>query len=582
MPNLSLSHEIATLRKQGGYFNAQEYGLIEICGKDAAKFLQAQTTNDVFALKQGSGQLSCLLDRKAHVQAFFHLFKRHDSFLIIVEREQIATILGRLEQYKFNEEVDFVDLSESGAFLAIQGPMVMGVMESADPEGFRRTDFRHQSIVEAKLCASPTYVFRKSVTGEFGYFIWVLKAQLNKLLPKLKGICLSLGFVEMSLAALEVARIEAGQLKYGVDFSCANLLPELGMDELVASYTKGCFVGQEVLARVKSHGAPARALAGLSFSPDDYREELPLDGRLIDDGEEIARIKSNGFSPTLQARIAFAFIKRDYRVPDKLITGKLDGVPVHAVVVMLPFYSAESIQARAMRLYEEATGLFPTESDSEVESRSVSLLRQCLDLDPGLEDAYEVLGVILSKRNRLEEAVDLMKKLSEINPESVMAHTNLSVFYMQQGLKEAAEEEKAVSMSIRMRLAAKEANLVKQVQEEKQLHAQETLERLEMFRQVLAIDKDDQLANYGLGSCLVELKQFDEAVTYLSKATTINPMHAVAYSALAAAQEAIGHIDSAIETLKKGIEIASKRGDMMPLRQMQERLAVLIAADVSS
>src|SRR5208283_759677 len=101
--------------------------------------------------------------------------------------------------------------------------------------------------------------------GEIGYFFWVSGSRVQQFRERAEKACSSLGFVQLDTEVLETARLEAGLPKYGVDFSEENLLPETALEEIAASYTKGCFLGQEVLARIKSHGAPARALMGLLF-----------------------------------------------------------------------------------------------------------------------------------------------------------------------------------------------------------------------------------------------------------------------------------------------------------------------------
>src|ERR1700728_1397805 len=116
------SAQIKNLRQVGGFCKAEPYGLIEIYGKDDARSLQAQTTNDVSQLEQCSAQISCLLDRKAHVQASFDLYRRHESFRIIVEKAQVPIILDHLEQHRVADKVEFLDLSNTGKFFALQGP----------------------------------------------------------------------------------------------------------------------------------------------------------------------------------------------------------------------------------------------------------------------------------------------------------------------------------------------------------------------------------------------------------------------------------------------------------------------------
>jgi len=564
---------IATLRERGGYFSATDFGLLEIYGKDAARFLQSQTTNDINALDACCGQLSCLLDRKAHIKAFFQLYRRHESFRIIAEKPQIQTIISHLNEYKFADKVELLDLTETGEFFAVEGPNAPLLVRQGQQNNSNHAACVHD-LTDANFWETPVHVFRKSVSGETGYFFWVSQSRFENFLKAAEKACGDLGFVQIDKDVLEIARIESGLPKYGTDFGEENLLPETALEEIAASYSKGCFLGQEVLARIKSQGAPTRALVGLSFTAES-KLRFPLNSKVTCDGTEIAILKSNDYSPTLKRTIGFASIKRDWRIPGKSLTCRIGETNCDITVCSLPFYRPQSTDKRARKLYEDGLKIYAKESDHEVESESVRLLRAAIELDPSLEDAYEALGVVLSKRGQLDEAITLMKKLATINEDSVMAHTNLSVFYVEKGLKDEAEEEKAISMGIRMRLAAKEATAAKTQEESKQQKEQETRERMEMFKQVLAIDQEDLLANYGYGSCLVELGQYQEAIPYLDKAISIKPMHTVAYVSLSKAYKGLGNTEKLRESLEKGIEVASKRGDLMPLKELEKMRAEL-------
>jgi folate-binding protein YgfZ len=561
-------NKIATLRDRGGYFDALEFGLIEVYGKDAARFLQSQTTNDVKSLSACCGQLSSLLDRKAHVKAIFDLYRRHESFRIIAEKSQIPAILAHLDEYRFADKVEFLDLTNTGQFFAIEGPEAPVLVRRGEQNSKHPNTCDHD-LTDAMLWALPVHIFRKSLTGENGYFIWVSKSQSDEFKKHAESACQKSGLVALDAETLEVARIEAGRLKYGVDIGEENLLPETGLEELAASYTKGCFLGQEVLARVKAHGAPSRAIVGLSFETG-VEEVLQPESKLLVNGEEVAIIKSNVFSTLLNRTIAIAFVKRDYRIVGKVIDGQLGGRAVKVTVSFLPFYHAETTSARALRLYAKGLDLYAKETDESAVSESIKLLRDALALDPTMENAYEALGVILSKRGDLNEAIQLMKRLCEINPDSIMAHTNLSVFYIEQGLKEEAEEEKAISMSIRMRLAAQQVTSAKEQEEAKTAALNATKERMEMFKQVLAIDSEDLLANYGYGSCLTDLGEPEKAIPFLEKAIAIKPTHTVAYLSLARAYKALANAEKLAQTIEKGIEVASKRGDLSPLNEMEK------------
>lgn len=191
--------------------------------------------------------------------------------------------------------------------------------------------------------------------------------------------------------------------------------------------------------------------------------------------------------------------------------------------------------------------------------------------------------MILSKENQLDEAVELMETLARINPDSIMAYANLSVFYLEQGGgKEKAEEAKAQSMSIRMRLAAKEAMQEHQQKEDTAKIEAEALERKAMFEQVIEIDSDDLFANNGLGNCYNILKQYQLAEPYLLKAIQIKPNHTVAYQELGRTYEGLGQTDKAIETFKKGIDVAAQKGDITPLKAMQARLDSLLSKPEAS
>jgi tetratricopeptide (TPR) repeat protein len=222
----------------------------------------------------------------------------------------------------------------------------------------------------------------------------------------------------------------------------------------------------------------------------------------------------------------------------------------------------------AHKLYEQAVQKFVQESEGILPAEAITLLQEVLILDPQFEDAYEALAVILSKHEKLDAAISIMKVLAELNADSVMAHSNLSQFYVQQGLKEMAEEEKAIALGIRMRLAA--AQMTDKLAEETEKKNAERIKRKEMFEQVLAIDKEDFFANAGFGECLVAENDFAKAIPYLKKAIELKPIHLAAYLDLAKAYKGTEHNEQAKEILSNGIAVATKRGDMPMLQKLQD------------
>ncbi len=563
----------SSLRSSGAIFALPDYAVVQVTGKDAERFLHAQSTSDVKGLKPGEGQMSALLDRKAHVIALFDIYLHNEKYLLLTPGNQCDTVINQLDTFKFADKVDFE--KQEGILFAIQGPRARRLLMLA---GAKTAKDLSQQISDLTLFEDEVTVFSRSLTGEEGYILFLKNGEKGAFSEKLRQAAASLDMVELDEKAVDAHRIEAGIVSFGIDLTEENLMPETGLDHSHVSYTKGCFLGQEVLARVKSHGAPSRGLVGLVFAESKESETqtpFALKSEVLLDSQPIAWIQSNCYSQELKKYVAIAYVKREYRVVGKTLAVTIGGKAYQVEVSLLPLISPPSSSQRARQLYEEALDRFAREKDDDETSHAESLLREALMLEPTMEDAYEALGVILSRRNRLPEAVSLMKTLVDLNADSVMAHANLSVFYMQQELIEQAEEEKAISMSIRMRMAAKEATIERQQAEEGKRLKEEATGRMDMFRQVLEIDSEDLLALSGMGNCLVTLEEFEKALPYLQKAIEVKPTHTVAYVDLARAFAGLNQKSQAAQTLEKGIEVASKRGDMMPLKQMQAQLKEL-------
>ena len=581
-----------------GYFSAAQYSLIEIYGADSERFINAQTTSDVKALKPYQWQPSALLDRKAHVVAYFNLYRKNSSYRIIAEESQVATILEHLDKYIFSDKVELLNLS-SGKMLALIGSdartIINDNLNQKNPALFER------DLIDGDLCGINVHIFRAPLSSREAFLIYSAGDQFETLQEKLLPALNQHGAKQLSEEQVLIERIEAGLPKFAIDFSSDNLIIELGLEDKAISYTKGCFQGQEVLARVKGHGSPNKQLSGLILELES-NQNSPTGGKiavgtpLMVAGQEVAKILSNGYSQRLQKHIALAMVKRDFRTPGRQLevsiavtseSGDSAAITGKATIKLLPFIEPEDLKLKAKDLYEEALKLYATtgSQDSRPDSsqdtnttEAIKKLRTALLLDSHLEDAYEALGVILSKENQLDEAVELMETLARINPDSIMAYANLSVFYLEQGGgKEKAEEAKAQSMSIRMRLAAKEAMQEHQQKEDTAKIEAEALERKAMFEQVIEIDSDDLFANNGLGNCYNILKQYQLAEPYLLKAIQIKPNHTVAYQELGRTYEGLGKTEKAIETFKKGIDVAAQKGDITPLKAMQARLDSLLS-----
>ena len=186
------------------------------------------------------------------------------------------------------------------------------------------------------------------------------------------------------------------------------------------------------------------------------------------------------------------------------------------------------------------------------------------------------MGVFLAKQDKLDEAIALMKRLTEINPQEIMAHTNLSVYYMKQGRIEDAENEKAEATALQFEQAV-EKNMAKKLKKkEEEQKKKEMEERIEMFKKVLEIDPADQVANFGLGSIYLETGRYEEGLGPLNTVIEKFKDYSAAYLLLGKTLEKLSQNEKAIDIYKRGIAAASKKGDLMPLKDMQNRMNQLL------
>ena len=561
----ALTEEHQQAREGCVYFPLEDFCLVEAKGKDTFSFLQSQTTNDVLNLAIGSGLGNALVDRKARLLGNFSLHKTSDTTaLILLEIDQRDTLINQLEEYHFREDIAWNTKTPFNFLVALQGPKSPVVLENltGSAVGLHNTN----DIFTANIGDLQTWVICKNLTGEEGYILACSADRKADLLQALHAAGESVGLVSIGTDTRETLRIEAGLPVYGRDMNKTHILPETGLEHTSVSYHKGCYIGQEVIARIKTYGSPAFALMGIILDGDS----LPaMDAVIKMKTKKIGTVKSSVYSPSLGKVIALAYLQKDFRSPGQTYDVTLNDEPGRVTTCLLPFYQTAGKTERAKQLHHQALTLFKKEENLDA---PIGLLREAIALDPKFAPGYEALGVMLSKQNKLDEAIALMKRLAEIDPQEIMAHTNLSIYYMQQGRIEDAEMEKAEATAIQFEKLVEE-NQAKKAREKQSSQEKEERERqVGIFHKVLEIDPIDQVANFGLGTIYLDTFKFEEALGPLKTVVEHYQDHSAAYLALGKALEKLSRKEEAADVYKKGIEAASKKGDLMPLRDMQNRL----------
>ena len=213
-------------------------------------------------------------------------------------------------------------------------------------------------------------------------------------------------------------------------------------------------------------------------------------------------------------------------------------------------------------------------------TQAIAKAKQALALNPEFPDVLEALGIFYSKADRLDEAIETMKRLTQISPNHIMAHTNLSRFYVQKGMILEAEQEQAEARRLSWKAELKAQKVgpeakKKTPQEETEERQRDLKSRMERYQKVIQLDPSDVLGYFSLGSTYLEAKRLEEARETFGKAIVVNPNHSPSYFNLGLSLESLGQKEEAIKIYEKGFQVADACGDMIPLRKMEARLKML-------
>ncbi|MBE7464965.1 MAG: hypothetical protein HS116_15930 [Planctomycetes bacterium] len=572
-----------------------DLGALIVTGAGAAGFLHGQLTNEVAALQPGAGNLNARTDGKGRLLRTFSLHALPDEapaapgFLLLLESAGVAALREDLDKYCLTDDVLLDDASDAFDWVLLQGPEAPATLAAGltkEMEGAARMPEFGMQMLWGDGIPPGSFVLSRSLTGEHGYLLALPSGagEADPLVRKLRGMARARNLIEPPDealgAVLESLRVEAGVLRAGLDFEPGTrVLPETVLEQQVVSYTKGCYLGQEVIARIRTYGATNYALRGLAFDAKAadpsaaLLDRLPPCGSelLLADGKKAGQWASRAYSTVLNAPVAFAYLDKAHRTPGAALELQVSGGTVKARVALLPFFHALDRTQRARFLHDRSVRAFAEHQDDE----AIALLEEALRLDPAFADGYEALGVMLGRRQRFHEAIDIFKRLEEVAPNEPMVHTNLSLFYMKIGDKESAENEKA-------KATVKRFSSFADAKAEEAREAAERLARIEdakrkkaMFEEVLEIDAADPVALFGLGNALSTLDDWDGAALVYRNALELQKDSSPLYLAYGKALEKIGREAEARDVYRRGIDVASRKGDLMPLKEMEHRALLL-------
>lgn len=299
--------EYRIVREGGaGLIDFSSRGRVRVSGAEAVQFLNGLITNDVKTLAEGTWMTSAFPNVQGRLVAVARVLHLGDGFLFDTEAATRESVFKTLERFTLAGDFRVADVTDELVTLSLQGARAAEIV--ADSLGSEAASVERGRICTLSWREQFISVIRATHTSEDGFDLFVNAEHAASLFEAL----LAAGAHAIGFAALETLRIEAGQPRHGVDMDETNVVLETGLDEAV-SYTKGCYVGQEIIARIHWRGHVAKRLAGLLFE-DGGEAKRESKVRSID-GKEIGRLTSTAFSPRLNKSIALALIKYDYLAP---------------------------------------------------------------------------------------------------------------------------------------------------------------------------------------------------------------------------------------------------------------------------
>lgn len=342
--------EHRAVRAAGGLFDTSYVGIVETSGPHRVRFLNGQVTNDLKSLVDGQGVYAATLTPTGKMVADLRIYTIGETFILVTPPGVAREVVDHFQHFRVADRVTFTDLSARLGDLLVQGPASVAVVEAtlggplppptacanlsrrfAPPEG--------GEAVEVRVC-------RYSATGEEGFELLCPAERLAALYGRLLEVGGRYGLVPAGYAALDSLRLEAGIPWFGVDMDSSTNPLEARLEQAISLH-KGCYTGQEVIAKATYVGQVSRLLVGLEFPEGAGGAGPGAQLRFTD--KEVGRLTSIAFAPTLGRVVALGIVRREAAEPGTRLGVTPRGAPAAgpspdgaerpAVVASLPFYA---------------------------------------------------------------------------------------------------------------------------------------------------------------------------------------------------------------------------------------------------
>lgn len=287
------------LRTRAAWLDLSDRGKIAVTGRDRVRLFHNLTTNHIKQLAPGTGCYAFLLSAQGRIQADLHLFVMEDRFLLDTEPELRERVPQHVRRYTIADQVTLEDVTGAFATLGVEGPgsaAVLASLGASVPE----SPWQHRVWEDATLA-------RVSATGLEGFRLFVPAARKAEWTARLAAA----GAVPASREAWRAARIEQGRPRWGEDIGDKQLPQETRQLQAI-HFEKGCYLGQEIVERIRARGHVNRVLVKLEISGETPAE---AGAHLRAGAEAVGEITSSAFSPALGQVVALGYVRVAHAAP---------------------------------------------------------------------------------------------------------------------------------------------------------------------------------------------------------------------------------------------------------------------------
>ena len=319
----NVKDEFGALRSTSGVFRLSDRAKLQLTGGDRVRWLNGMTTNNIRDLAQGHGVYALLLNPQGHILGDLYAYQHGESLVIDTARSHLEKILATFEHYIIMDDVEVADISSTLTVVGIAGPESQTVLKAA---GLETSDLKPLQFVEVTVSGVPVTLIRGPHLNYPSYELWMVPDLASQAVSHLQAS----GATPVGTEALELYRIALGAPRYGQDIRERDLPQETEQSQAL-NFNKGCYVGQEIVERIRSRGNVHRKFTGFRISGP-----LPANGSKIQaQGKEIGEITSTAIIPGPQGdqSVALGYIRREFSTPGKEV--QIEGAS--AIVADLPF-----------------------------------------------------------------------------------------------------------------------------------------------------------------------------------------------------------------------------------------------------